>query len=93
MYFLYDAAKDASNQEKHGIGFGGGRGLWNDRGLVEMAAKKRGERRRMVIAKMGGVCWTAIIAYRGIAVRIISVRRSTKKEARFYDRCNNRRKP
>ncbi|MEY8315128.1 BrnT family toxin [Adlercreutzia muris] len=47
----------------------------------------------MVIAKMDGVCWTAIIAYRGIAVRIISVRRSTKKEARFYDRCNNRRKP
>ena len=27
MYFLYDAAKDASNQEKHGIGFGGARTL------------------------------------------------------------------
>lgn len=93
MYFLYDAAKSAYNQEKHGISFDEARGLWNDRHLLEMAAAKRGERRRMVIARMGGTYWSAIITYRGAAIRIISVRRSTKKEARLYDQHDNSRKP
>lgn len=89
MYFLYDAAKNASNQAKHGISFEEARKMWSDRGLIEVPAVKRGERRRMVIARIDGVCWTAIITYRGIAVRIISVRRSTDKEARLYGKRNN----
>ena len=33
MHFLYDAAKDASNQEKHGIGFFGGADFGTTAGL------------------------------------------------------------
>lgn len=86
MYFIYDAAKNQSNASKHGISLEEARGLWQDEHLVEVAARHRAEKRRLVIAKRDGAYWSAIITYRGSAIRIISARRSTEKEKRLYDK-------
>lgn len=84
MLFIYDPEKDQSNIAKHGIGFEEAKSLWDDKGIIEIPAHKQGEKRRMVIARMDNTFWSAIITYRGKAIRIISVRRSTKKEIDFY---------
>ena len=43
------------------------------------------EERSILIGKIGKKLWTAIFAYRGDDVRIISVRRSRKKEIGLYE--------
>lgn len=86
MFFIYDAEKDQSNLAKHGISPEDARMLWRDDHLIEIGAAYRRERRRMVIAKCDGMYWSAIITYRGSVTRIISVRPSTEKEKRIYDK-------
>ena len=44
------------------------------------------EERSVLIVKIDRKLWTAIFAYRGEVIRIISVRRSRKKEIRLYER-------
>jgi uncharacterized DUF497 family protein len=39
----------------------------------------------MVIGQIDGRCWSAVVAYRGEHVRIISVRRSREEEVAIYD--------
>lgn len=43
------------------------------------------EPRFMVIGKIEGRCWSAIVTYREQTVRIISVRRSRKEEVALYE--------
>lgn len=83
MEFEYDQQKSARNLAKHGIDFGEAQRLW-DEPHVRASAKKRDERRYAVVGTVRGVCWTAIATDRGDRVRIISVRRSTEKERRYY---------
>ncbi len=90
MFFIYDGEKDASNLAKHGISLEEAKELWNDKDLIEISAPRRGEKRRLVIAKRDGVYWTAVITYRGSVIRIISARRSTEKEKKHYDRSSHR---
>ena len=85
MKFEYDARKSDLNLEKHGIDFEEAKRFWNDDDLLELPAKKRGERRSMVIAKMDGSCWSAVITRRDDAIRIVSVRRSTDMEMKVYE--------
>ena len=44
------------------------------------------ENRNAMIGKIGDKIWTAIFTQRMSAVRIISVRRARKKEAKLYER-------
>ena len=44
------------------------------------------ENRSILIARIGNKLWTAIFTERGDAIRIISVRRARKKEAKLYGR-------
>ena len=44
------------------------------------------EDRRIIIGKYYNKLWTAIYTMRGDAIRIISVRRTRKKEAELYDK-------
>ena len=39
----------------------------------------------MAIGQIGGKLWTAIFTMRGETVRLISVRRSREKEAKYYE--------
>lgn len=84
--FLYDWRKSLINEEKHGIGFEEAKRLWDDPFRATMFLNHKGERRYLLIARYGGTLWAAVCTDRGRAVRIISVRRATRREVRIYDR-------
>jgi len=83
--FEYDNNKSASNLKKHGIDFVTAQALWLDPSLVEIRVKSEGEPRFLVIANINNEHWSAVITYRGSTIRIISVRRSRKKEVKLYE--------
>ena len=83
--FEFDAAKSESNRAKHGIDFVDAQGLWNDPMLLEIPAKTDDEPRYLVIGQIDGKHWSAAITYRGINVRLISVRRTRTEEVALYE--------
>ena len=85
MEFEYDPQKSVLNLAKHGIDFERAQRLWDDEAFVEAAVRREGELRYAVIGTIDEKHWTAIITYRGRRIRIISVRRSRKKEVAVYD--------
>lgn len=91
MPFDYDSAqhllgkKSRSNFEKHGIDFEEAQALWNDHNLIEIPAKVVDEPRYMVVGRISGRHWSAVITYRGENIRIISVRRSREEEIELYE--------
>jgi uncharacterized DUF497 family protein len=85
MRFEYDPDKSSANKAKHGIDFLEAQALWSDLDLVEIRARTEDEPRYMVIGKIGDKHWSAIITYRGEALRIISVRRSRREEVEVYE--------
>lgn len=85
MEFEYDPDKSVSNLEKHGIDFEDAQTLWLDPLLIEVEAKTTDEKRYVVIGRIDQKHWTGIINYRNEKIRIISVRRSRKKEIEIYE--------
>ncbi len=81
MNFEFDPTKSKANKVKHGIDFEKAEELWNDDEAIEIPSAYQHEQRNLVIAKY----WTAIITYRDLSVRFISVRRSRKLEVELYD--------
>jgi hypothetical protein len=77
--------KSAANKAKHGIDFDTARELWHDPDLLEIPARTTDEPRFLVIGKIGGKFWSAVITYRQGRVRIISVRRSRQEEIALYE--------
>jgi len=87
MYrFEYDEQKCTSNLKKHGIDFVMAQELWSDSDLIEIQVKSSNEQRCLIIARISGKHWSAVITYRGDIIRIISVRRSRKSEVELYER-------
>ena len=83
--FEWDDAKNASNSKKHGVTFADATQIWNDPMFLEVLLTSEPEERRAVIGKVGKNNYlTAIVTYRGDAIRIISARKSTKKEVDAY---------
>ena len=85
MEFEYDIKKSAANSGKNGIKFDDAQELWNDPELLEIPAKMEDEPRWLLIGKIGGKHWSAVITYRGGVTRLISVRRSRKEEVALYE--------
>jgi len=86
LKFEYDNDKSESNLIKHGIDFVKAQVLWADSGLVEAKVKSVEEPRFIVIGIISKKHWSAVITYRNAnTVRIISVRRSRKKEVEIYE--------
>ena len=83
--FEYDDDKSAANQEKHGIDFLVAQAVWNDPDLLEIRAKSDDEPRFLVIGLIGRKHWSAVVTYRNGKIRLISVRRSRKKEVELYE--------
>ena len=73
------------NKLKHGIDFVEAQALWLDPRVAEADARHRGEPRHLVIGKVDGRLWSAVITYRGEAVRLISARRSRADEVKGYE--------
>ena len=83
--FEYDNNKSISNLKKHGIDFVAAQELWVDPELTELQVKSKDEPRFLVIGLIANKHWSAVITYRGSAIRIISIRRSRKKEVELYE--------
>lgn len=83
--FEYDNKKSTSNLKKHCIDFVEAQELWVDPELIELQVKSEDEPRFLVIGIIAKKHWTAVITYRGSTIRIISVRRSRKKEVELYE--------
>ena len=84
--FEYDSRKSELNLEKHGIDFEEAQLLWDDPRRLETFSEYKGEHRIAVIGHLADGLWVAIATRRGEKVRIISVRKATRKEVAFYDR-------
>jgi uncharacterized DUF497 family protein len=84
-HFEYDEQKSQANMQKHGIDFVEAQRLWADSKLVKIQAKTTEEPRFLVVGRIDGKHWSAVITYRGAAIRIISVRRSRKAEVAIYE--------
>ena len=85
MDIEYDRNKSIQNLEEHGIDFEQAQALWNDPRLLEIPARTEQEPRSMLIGKIGGRHWSAIVTYRNNTIRIISVRRSRIAEVNLYE--------
>ena len=85
MPFEFDPHKSETNLEKHGIDFNDAQALWNDERRLEIPAKNLDEPRFLIVGKIKGKHWSAVITYRGANVRIISVRRSRNEEVGLYE--------
>lgn len=85
MEFEFDEAKSRANKEKHGIDFVGAQALWLDGMFVEVPARTEDEQRFLVVGMISNKHWSAVITYRDVRVRIISVRRSRKEEVEIYE--------
>jgi len=83
--FEFDERKSRLNKLKHGIDFMEAQGLWLDPRLARAPADTLLEERFVVMGRMNGKQWSAVVTMRGDAVRLISVRRSRVKEVEAYE--------
>ena len=85
MPFEYDPHKSDLNRAKHGIDFDEAQALWDDEAFLEIPARNLDEPRFLIIGKIEGKYWSAVITYRDGNIRIISVRRSRDEETKLYE--------
>jgi len=86
MKFEWDPEKNRLNEVKHQIDFESARALWDDPDRIEIEAPYPLENRYVSIGRIDNKLWTAIYTIRKGSIRIISVRRSRKQEARLYEK-------
>jgi len=70
---------------KHRIDFEEAQLLWQDIYRIELQANSTVEPRSIIIGKIAGKHWSAIVTYRDETIRIISVRRSRQSEVSLYE--------
>ena len=85
MEFEFDSRKSEVNKKKHGVDFSEAQALWDDPDVIEIPVRTSDEPRFLVIGKVLGRHWSAVITYRSGKIRIISVRRSRKEEVDIYE--------
>jgi hypothetical protein len=85
MEFEFDKRKSQVNKDKHNIDFNEAQALWDDLDRIEIPARTSDEKRFLLIGKIQGTHWSAIITYREDKTRIISVRRSRSEEIEIYE--------
>ena len=71
--------------ERHGIDFVEAQKLWEDPERLIEPARTIDEPRYMMIGKLGNRHWSAFFTHRDDRIRIISVRRSRRKEISLYE--------
>jgi uncharacterized protein len=83
--FEFDEEKSQANAGKHGIDFVEAQALWSDPNLIEIPAKTVDEPRFLVIGRISGKHWSAVVTHRSERIRLISVRRSRPEEVAVYE--------
>lgn len=85
MKIEFDPAKDASNQEKHGLSLALAAQLDWDASLVWVDDRyEYGELRMIALAPDTGILYYVAFVDRGDARRIISLRRANRREVKHY---------
>lgn len=85
MIYEYDENKSLSNKQKHGIDFEEAKLLWKDDRMLEIETSYEDEVRFINIGRIGTKFYTIVTTYREDNIRIISARRSRKKEIEIYE--------
>ena len=85
MQFEYDPNKSQINLRKHGIDFESAKRLWSDGKRAVIEAPYPVESRYILIAELDKRLWSAVYTHRHSKIRIISVRRSRKREKELYE--------
>ncbi len=85
LTFEFDERKSRANREKHGIDFVQAQAIWHDPDLIEIPAVTVDEPRFLVIGRIDGKHWSAVVTYRSENIRLISVRRSRPEEVAIYE--------
>lgn len=83
--FEFDERKSRANARKHGVDFIEAQALWSDPNLIEIPAKTVDEPRFLVIGRISGKHWSAVVTLRSERIRLISVRRSRPEEVALYE--------
>ena len=83
MEFDFDSEKSLANRKKHGLSLDQARKLWEVPAVV-VKARTVGEERFMIIGRLGNKFYSCIYTMRGETIRLISARRSHRKEERLY---------
>ena len=85
MRIAFDPAKDASNQEKHGLSLALASALDWDAALVWVDERcAYGELRMVALAADTGILYYVAFVDRGDARRIISLRNANRREVKHY---------
>jgi uncharacterized DUF497 family protein len=87
MGFQWDAAKDAANRDKHGIGFREAAEIF--RGVVVLAEDTRrdyGERRIIALGEYDGDIICVVFTPRGGDLRIISAWKANSNDRKAYQK-------
>jgi uncharacterized DUF497 family protein len=85
--FVWDDAKDAANKAKHGIGFDAAYEFDESTAArFDRTREEDGESRIAVVGYLRGKLHTMIYTRREEFIRIISLRRSNKKEEKAYEK-------
>ncbi|MBW2261104.1 MAG: BrnT family toxin [Deltaproteobacteria bacterium] len=77
--------KSQANKSKHGIDFVEAQLLWLDEMLIEIPARTTDEPRFLIVGRIVGTHWSAVITHRDDRIRFISVRRSRREEVEIYE--------
>ncbi len=86
MNFEFDAGKNEINKAKHGVSFEQAESLWNTVGVEIDLGVVNGEYRYPRLGIIGKAVHLAVFSFRaGPAVRLISARVATEKEAKYYE--------
>ncbi|MBI5202390.1 MAG: BrnT family toxin [Elusimicrobia bacterium] len=85
LAFEFDPDKSKANRIKHGVDLGWARRLWGVRHVVFPTREVSGERRSVIVARVGALCYAAIFTKRGETVRLISCRRAGPKLETLYE--------
>jgi hypothetical protein len=78
--FEWDENKNTANIEKHGIDFRDAERIWNPTPVEISRSTRSGEERILVTGEVDGRLITVVYTKRGANIRIISARKSNRKE-------------
>ena len=87
MAITFDPEKNATNIAQRGLSFERVAELdWETAVIVEDIRRDYGEPRLRVIARLGNRLHAAVVTPRGEDLRVISFRRANRREARLYEK-------
>jgi uncharacterized protein len=82
----YDKAKDALNLAKHGVSLADAEMLdWRTLKSYHADIRVYGESRQVGYAYLGKRLYAVVYTYRGMTLRIISLRKANKRERKWYE--------